>query len=97
MKASRATYLMYQIVHSYEFETIEEFYDYILSSEINGNFKQVIKLYNEMPSQYQSRFNMYAMIEAGQQELLNKILKRVADQFEIEDSEMEWDENEFKD
>ena len=33
-------------IKSLDFETIEQYFDYIIESKINGNFKQVIELYN---------------------------------------------------
>jgi len=36
------------IFESYDFTTMEEFYNYIVESKINGNYSQVAKLIKEM-------------------------------------------------
>ena len=51
---------MKDLIKEYEFETEEQFYDYIIESKINGQRSQVIELFNYLPEDNQAYFlNQY--------------------------------------
>ena len=51
---------MKELIKEFEFETEEQFYDYIIESKINGQGSQVIELFNYLPEDNQAYFlNQY--------------------------------------
>jgi len=47
---------MEELIEEFEFETEEQFYDYIIESKINGQQSQVRQLFNYMPENNQDYF-----------------------------------------
>lgn len=50
---------MNRLVKGLEFETVHEYYEYIVESHINGNPQQVKSLYNDMPLVNQDEFKVF--------------------------------------
>jgi len=44
---------------NYEFSTIEDYFNYIVVSQENGNFSQVKELYNDMNKEQKNEFYNY--------------------------------------
>jgi len=47
---------MSSLVKGLEFETTEEYYQYIVDSKINGNIDQCRRLYRDMPKENRKEF-----------------------------------------
>ena len=43
-------------LENYEFETIEDYYEYIVESEINGNYSQMKELFNKLAKGQKASF-----------------------------------------
>lgn len=46
-------------IKSYGFETIEEYFNYIIDSKINGNRQQAQKLYNNLSARQKNEFTRW--------------------------------------
>lgn len=46
-------------IKSYDFDTIEEYFDYIVGSKVNGNFSQVKELISELSKNQKKQFLSY--------------------------------------
>ena len=70
---------MKKLIKEYDFEKIEQYYDYIVESCINGQFEQVKELLIEMPEDNQRIFlNTYVAnfyVDYYDQEILDKVAK----------------------
>ena len=47
------------IIHEYGFDTLEEYFDYILESRTNGQHKQARELFSDLSEQQQKGFLNY--------------------------------------
>ena len=50
---------MHRIVKAMDFDTTEEFYDYIVNSKVNGNTDQCCRLFKAMPKENRKEFLSY--------------------------------------
>lgn len=48
-----------KIYKDYDFNSLEEYYNYIIDSLINGNFSQVKNLYNKLNKENKKEFYSY--------------------------------------
>ena len=67
----------HKILKTYEFDNIEDYFQYILDSQINGNFSQVNDLYNDLSESQKKTFILYCNSEQGKfygEGLVNKCL-----------------------
>jgi len=55
-KQSYAQTKMRRIVKAMDFDTTEEFYDYIVNSKVNGNTDQCCRLFKSMPKENRKDF-----------------------------------------
>ena len=46
----------------YEYETIEDYYEYIVESEINGNYSQMKELFNKLAKGQKASFLVWLRI-----------------------------------
>ena len=54
-----------KLAHEYEWQTAQEYFDYIVDSFINGQYTQVRNLYNAMNSDSKFEFIYYLVHESG--------------------------------
>ena len=47
------------IIHEYGFETLEDYFDYIIESRFNGQHKQARELFNALGNEQQGHFFNY--------------------------------------
>lgn len=50
---------MIALARKLDFETIDEYYQYIISSKVNGNISQCIRLFKSMPKENRKEFLSY--------------------------------------
>lgn len=50
---------MMALVRGLDFETVEEYFNYIIDSKINGQLDQVKSLFRDMPKEYRKDFLSY--------------------------------------
>ena len=50
---------MMALVRGLDLETVEDYFQYIISSKINGNLLQVRDLFRDMPIEYRKEFLSY--------------------------------------
>jgi hypothetical protein len=53
------TQVTQKIIHEYGFDTIDEYFDYILESRTNGQHKQARELFSDLSEQQQQDFLYY--------------------------------------
>jgi len=53
------TQVTQKIIHEYGFDTIDEYFDYILESRMNGQHKQARELFSDLSEQQQQDFLYY--------------------------------------
>jgi len=65
-------------LREYEFRTIENYFDYIQDSLINGNFSQVRELFNKLSkSQQKLCLRYFNCNQEGRKEVLNYLINRI--------------------
>lgn len=62
---------MMSLVHSLDFENIEQYFDYCAESHINGNFSQCRRLFKDMPKYYRHELINYLRDNVGGDEIHN--------------------------
>lgn len=65
-------------IKSYDFKSIEEYFDYISDSKTNGNLLQAVRLYENLSNSQQTEFMTYMRELIGAEETMDLIsfLKR---------------------
>jgi hypothetical protein len=71
-----------QDIKDYEFSSIEEYYDYIVSTELNGQFSQVDNLIKQLsPTQKKEAIDYLDSIYFPQDEYVDRVMDKIVKSF----------------